>query len=236
MLAVIAADVAWMLAFRHAGFAPRGAPVLRGVLIYGPSLLIAAAGVTAALRNGLFTPAELGLRMPAWTMGRGRGGLILLLIAIFLAGALIDMAVPIGTMLVDGMTYDEIVDHLRRHEYRYTYGYREPPPATSDIGVELFKSVILPPLVEEVPYRALFIPVVLARLSRGNAALASGLVFFLLHWLVYGAQPHPAYFITGWAFAWAFMLAGLPGSIAAHAGVLFGVLALATFAGFASVP
>ena len=46
---------------------------------------------------------------------------------------------------------------------------------------------------------------------------------------------HPAYFLHGWAFAWVFLLAGLPASIAAHAGVCFGVLALATFAGFAGV-
>ncbi|MDC0668397.1 CPBP family intramembrane glutamic endopeptidase [Nannocystis radixulma] len=235
-LAVIAANVAWMLAFRHAGFVPRDAPVLRGVLLYGPTLGIAAAGLIAALRGGLFTPAELGLRMPAWTLRRGPVGLVLLLIAIFLAGALIDMMVPLGTMAANGMSYDEIVDHLRHHEYRYTYGRRELPLASWDIGVEVFKSVILPPLAEEVPYRALFVPAVLSRLSRSNAALASGVIFFLLHWLVYGAQPHPAYFISGWAFAWAFMLVGLPGSIAAHAGENFGVFMLGTFAAFASSP
>lgn len=68
------------------------------------------------------------------------------------------------------------------------------------------------------------------RQARGNAAIASGVVFFLVHWLAYGAQPHPAYFLSGWVFAWAFMFAGLPGALMVHGGENFGVLVLGTFA------
>src|SRR5262249_14238560 len=154
----------------------------------------------------------------------------MLLLAIFLAGMLIDIAVPLLTMTANGMSYEEILAHLRRFEYWYTFGRLEPPPPAWAIGLEAVTS-ILAPLSEEVPYRALLVPATLSVLSRSSAALVSGAVFFLVHWLAFGGAPHPAYFVHGWAFAWVFMLAGLPGSIAAHAGVCFGVLALATFAG-----
>lgn len=233
MLATIAAQVGWILALRRSGLEPLDAPVLRASLIYGPTLATAGVGLTLALRGGLFTAAELGLRMPAWTMRRGRAGAVLLVVAIFVAGALVDVAGPLVTMTANGMSYDEIVAHLFRYEYRYTFGRIEPPPAAWAIGLQAVTS-ILAPLSEEVPYRALLVPVVLSRLSRSWAALVSGVVFFLVHWLAFGGEPHPAYFLHGWAFAWVFMLAGLPGSIAAHTGVCFGVLALGTFAGFAS--
>lgn len=234
LLAIIGADLAWIVALRHSGLEPRDAPVLRGLLIYGPTLAIAGVGLAVALRRGLFTAAELGLEAPAWTMRRGHIGRVVLLLAIFLAGALVDMSGPLGTMIANGMSYDQIVAHLFSHEYRYMFGTREPPIALVDISLRAAKSCILAPLAEEVPYRALFIPVVLSRLSRQSAALASGAMFFLIHWLVYGAEPHPAYFLSGWVFAWAFMLVGLSGSLAAHAGENFGVLALAIFAAFAS--
>lgn len=234
LLATIAADVACIVALRSSGLEPLDAPVLRGVLVYGPPLLIAGVALSLALRGGHFTRAELGFRVPEWALRRGWVGYGLLLLAVFLAAALIDVGVPLSSLSASGMSHEEIVAHLRRHEYRYMYGRLEPPLATWDVGVVLVKNVILPPLVEEVPYRALFIPVVLARLSRHHAALASGVVFFLLHWLAYGAQPHPAYFLSGWAFAWAFMVLGLPGAVVAHAGEDFGVFLLATFAGLAS--
>jgi len=234
MAAAIVVHIAWILALRGSGLEPHDAPVLRVVLIYGPGLVTAGAALVIALRAGLFTPAELGLHMPAWTMRRGRGCAALLLFAIFLAGMLIDIAGPIGTMTANGMSYEEIVAHLLRHEYWYTFGRSEPPPPAWAIGIQAVTS-ILAPLSEEVPYRGLLVPVVVSRLSRNSAALASGAVFFLVHWLAFGGAPHPAYFLHGWAFAWVFLLAGLPGSIAAHAGVCFGVLALATFAGFAGV-
>lgn len=232
MAAAIAAHIAWILALRASGLEPHDAPVPRIVLIYGPGLVTAGAALVIGLRGGLFTPAELGLHMPGWTMRRGRSGAVALLLAIFIAGMLVDVAGPIGTMTANGMSYDEIVAHLRRFEYRYTFGRLEPPPPAWAIGLEAVTSV-LAPLSEEVPYRALLVPVMLTRLSRNSAALASGAVFFLVHWLAFGGAPHPAYFLHGWAFAWVFMLAGLPGSIAAHAGVCFGVLALATYAGLA---
>lgn len=233
MAAAIAAHVGWILALRTSGLEPHDAPVLRVALIYAPGLATAGAALFVALRGGFFTPAELGLHMPSWTMRRGRGGAVALLFAIFLAGLLVDIAGPIGTMTANGMSYDEIVAHLRRFEYRYTFGRLDPPPPTWAITLEAVTS-ILAPLSEEVPYRALLVPAALSRLSRNSAALVSGVVFFLVHWLAFGGAPHPAYFLHGWAFAWVFMLAGLPGSIAAHAGVCFGVLALATYAGFAS--
>lgn len=235
MAAAIAAHIAWILALHGSGLEPRDAPVLRAALIYGPGLVTAGAALVVALRSGLFTPIELGLRMPPWVMRRGRGGAGALLLAIFLAGMLVDVAGPIGTMTANGMSYDEIVAHLRRFEYWYTFGRLEPPPPAWAIGLEAVTSV-LAPLSEEVPYRALLVPVALSRLSRNSAALASGAVFFLVHWLAFGGAPHPAYFLHGWAFAWVFMLVGLLGSIAAHAGVCFGVLVLATFAGFAPHP
>lgn len=102
------------------------------------------------------------------------------------------------------------------------------------MGVAFVKGVILPPIVEEVPYRALFLAVVLSRLSRHGAALASGAVFFIVHWLAYGAQPHPAFFLSGWVYAWAFMWLGLPGALVAHAGEDFGVYLLGTLAGLSS--
>jgi len=235
MAAAIAAHIAWILVLRGSGLEPRDAPILRVALIYGPGLITAGTALIIALRTGLFTPAQLGLHMPAWTLRRGRGGAALLLLAIFLAGMLVDVAGPVGTMTANGMSCDEIVAHLRRYEYWYTFGRLEPPPPAWAIGLEAVTS-ILAPLSEEVPYRALLVPTMLLRLSRNSAALVSGAVFFLVHWLAFGGAPHPAYFLHGWAFAWVFMLAGLSGSIAAHAGVCFGVLALATFAGFASVP
>lgn len=234
MAAAIAAHIGWILALRASGLEPHDAPALRVALIYGPGLATAGAALVIALRGDFFTPAELGLHMPPWTMRRGRGGAAVLLLAIFLVGVLVDIAGPIGTMTANGMSYEEIVAHLRRFEYRYTFGQLAPPPPTWAIGLEAVTSV-LAPLSEEVPYRALLVPTMLSRLSRNSAALVSGVVFFLVHWLAFGGAPHPAYFLHGWAFAWVFMLSGLPGSIAAHAGVCFGVLALATFAGFAPV-
>lgn len=234
LLATIAADVACIVAFRFSGLEPLDAPVLRGVLVYGPPLLIASVALAVALRGRHFTCAELGLRVPEWALRRGWIGYCLLLLGVFVVAALVDIGAPLSSLNASGMTFEEIVAHLRRYEYRYMYGRLEPPLMAWDIGVVLVKNVLLPPLVEEVPYRALFIPVARARLSRHHAALASGAVFFLLHWLAYGAQPHPAYFLSGWAFAWAFMLLGLPGAIVAHAGEDFGVFLLATFAGLAS--
>ncbi|MCY1055512.1 CPBP family intramembrane glutamic endopeptidase [Nannocystis sp. SCPEA4] len=232
-LTIIAAQVAYVFGLRHSGLDPVDDPFLRGVVIHGPMLTIAVVGLLLALQCGLFTREELGLRMPDWTTLRGRVGQVLLLVAIFLAGALIDMAGPLGTMLSNGMSYEEIVDHLRRHEYRYVYGRTEPPLSAWNIGLGAVKKMVLPPLTEEIPYRALLLPVLLSKMSRGWAALLSGLVFFLVHWLGYGSQPHPAYFLSGWVFAWAFMLVGLPGSIAAHAGENSGVVVLGTFAAFA---
>lgn len=234
VLVTIAASATWVFTLRHSGLEPLDAPVLRGVLLYVPTLTIAVTGLVVALRTGLFTPVELGLGRPEWAAQRGRAIVVLLLLAVFLAGALVDTAGPIGAMVANGMSHDEIVAHLRRYEYRYTYGQLEPPLAAWEIGVQAAKGLLLAPLVEEVPYRALFVPVAFSRLSRQSTALASGVVFFLVHWLAYGAQPHPAYFLSGWAFAWAFTLLGLPGALAAHAGENFGVFALGTYAAFAS--
>lgn len=232
MLATIAAQLAW-LTLRRWFLELHDAPLLRTVAIYGPTLTIAAVGLGLALRRGLFTPAELGLEPPAWTMRHGRAGRVLLLLAIFLAGAVVEVSGPLGTMIANGMSYDEIVEHLFRHEYRYIYGRLDPPLSAWDVGVHAVRKLVFPPLAEEIPFRALFVPVALSRLSRGFTALASGGVFFLYHWLA-GWAPHPAFFLHGWAFAWVFMLTGLSGSIAAHAGVLFGVVMLGTFAAFAS--
>lgn len=232
-LATIAVQLAWIVALRRSGLEPRDAPVLRGVLLYGPALLVAGVGVGVGLRRGLFTPAELGLRRPAWAVRRHWIWFVLALLAMFVAAALVDAVAPLATLASRGMPFEDIMEHVRRHEYRYTYGRLEPPPAAWNIAVEFIKGVVLAPLAEEVPYRALFIPVALSRLSRGNVAIASGLVFLLVHWLAYGAQPHPAYFLSGWVFAWAFMFAGLPGALMVHGGENFGVLVLGTFAAFA---
>ncbi|MDC0672472.1 CPBP family intramembrane glutamic endopeptidase [Nannocystis radixulma] len=231
LLTTILAQAGWIATLRHSGLEPRDAPVLRGVLVYGPSLLISGVGLLVALRTGLFTRSEVGLEAPGWASRTGRLGWPLLLLGIFLASALVDMAGPIGTMLSNGMSYKEIVDHLRSYEYRYVFGRIQPPPDAWDIGVQATKRIVLAPLSEEIPYRALFVPVLLSRLSRGWTAVASGVVFLLLHWLAYNGQLHPAHFLSGWAFAWAFMVAGLPGALAAHAGVNFGVVVLGTFAG-----
>ncbi|MBZ5712298.1 CPBP family intramembrane glutamic endopeptidase [Nannocystis pusilla] len=235
MLATMAAQLVWINASWRSGLMPPDSPVVQGVLVHGPMLIVAGVALVLAVRRGLFTPAELGLEAPAWTMRCGRAGRVLLLLAIFLAGALIDISGPLGTMTANGMSYSEIVHHLFRYEYRYIYGRLEPPLSTWDVGVHAVSTIVFPPLTEEIPYRALFIPVALSRLSRSGAAMASGVVFFLYHWLA-GWAPHPAFFLHGWAFAWAFMLVGLAGSIAAHAGVLLGVVVLGTFAGFASTP
>jgi membrane protease YdiL (CAAX protease family) len=223
MAAAIAAHIAWILAIRASGLDPVDAPVLRGVVLYGPGLVTAGLALAIALRTGLFTASELGLRRQPWAP----------LIGLFFAGTIIEIAGPLGTMVASGMNYDEIVAHLFRHEFRYMYSVQALPLTAWDIGVRAVKSLVLVPLTEEIPYRSLFMPVVLTWMSRSWSAGASGLVFFLVHWIAFGGAPHPAYFLHGFGFAWAFLWAGLPGAVAAHAGVSLGVIALATFAAFA---
>lgn len=232
MLATIAAHVAWIVALRRSGLEPRDAPVWRGVMVYGPALVINTVSLIVALRYKLFTPAELGLRRPAWAMRHGRAWFALVLFAVFIAAALVDFITPLATMTASGMAYEEIVEHVRQHEYRYTYGRLAPPPAAWNIAVEFIKAVVVAPLDEELPYRALFVPVALSKLSRSHTALASGAIFFLVHWLAYGAQAHPVYFLSGWLFAWAFMWAGLPAALAAHGGENFGSSMLGTLSAF----
>lgn len=216
------------------GYAPQHTSVGRVAMISGSSLVLCAVALAVALGRGLYTRAELGLEATDFMKRRGLVGwrYILLLAAIFIATAVIHMLPPINYSIAQGLSYAEFVDELRRHEWRSAFARSEQPIDAKDVVLVFLHSVVFAPVTEEIPYRALFVPVVLPRLGRHLTALASGLVFFGLHTLVYGLTPAPDYFISGLAFAYVFMYAGLAGSILCHAGGNFGLWLLAMFVEF----
>ena len=101
-----------------------------------------------AQRRTCSAPAELGLRRPAWAVRRHWIWFVLALLAMFVAAALVDAVAPLATLASRGMPFEDIMEHVRRHEYRYTYGRLEPPPAAWNIAVEFIKGVVLAPLAD----------------------------------------------------------------------------------------
>ena len=216
------------------GYAPKYTSVGRVAMISGPSLVLCAVALVVALGRGLYSRAELGLEANDFLKRRGLVGwrFALLIAAIFIVTAIIYIFPPINYSITHGLSYTEFVDELRRHEWRSIFARSEQPIDAKDVVLVFLHSVVFAPLTEEIPYRALFIPVVLPKLGRHLTALASGVVFLGLHTLVYGLTPAPDYFLMGVAFAYVFMYAGLAGSIACHAGGNCGRWLLAMFVEF----
>lgn len=156
----------------------------------------------------------------------------LVLAAIFLVAALVYMAPPINYSIAHGFSYGEFVEELRRHEWRATFARSVPPVDPLEVVLVFLHSVVFAPLTEEIPYRALFVPVVSPALGRHWTAIASGLVFLALHTFVYGLTPDPSYFLGGLASAYAFLCFGLAGAVVCHAGGNFGIWMLAMFVEF----
>ena len=140
---------------------------------------------------------------------------------------------PINYAYSHGLTHEEFLEELRRFEYRSTLEAYEPIDAAG-LALSFFDGSVHAPFAEEVPYRALLVPLVRPWIGRFGTALCSGVVFFLLHWLVYGLGPEPSHFFSGAIFAYLFMYAGLGASLAAHAGGNAGIWLLAVYAAFAA--
>ena len=228
LLAVFIAD--W-LAFMPArlGYAPSQTTIGRVLLLSGPALLVSAIGITVARQRGIFSRAELGLGVTEFQRRRGLVGLrgALTLLGLFVLGALSHMLPSMNYSFANGLNYSEFIELVRGNEWRWSFARSPAPVDIGDVALVFTKGVILAPLVEEIPYRALFVPTVLPHLGRVGAAVASGLVFFGVHVLVYGVPMHPSYFLVGAALAAIFLGFGLLGALIFHAGCNFGILGLA---------
>ncbi|MBZ5713015.1 CPBP family intramembrane glutamic endopeptidase [Nannocystis pusilla] len=233
LLAVFVADWLAFLPVRL-GYAPIHTSLGRLLMISGSSVVVCVAAVVLARRRDLFTAADLGLTPTETQRARAivGGRFALVLLGLFVGAALLHMLPPVNYSLWNRLSYPEFVDELRRHEWRDSFARSVPPVDAADAAIVFVHGVILSPLTEEIPYRALFMPTVLPYLGRHGAALASGVVFFGLHVLVYGLTPAADYFLAGVAYAYFFGWFGLAGAVAVHAGGNFGLLLLALYVEF----
>lgn len=227
----------WLKSFAlHTGDAlhvlPRAMTVARLAALALPGLAIAAAAIYLARRWGLFSRVELGLERSAWQRRHPLrhaaivGGL-------FAGFALAYMLPPINYAIANGLNYADFLTEIRLHEYRSTLRPYEPIDAAA-LGLSFLDDVVFPPLIEEVPYRALLVPLVLPLLGRWGAVVTSGVVFFLTHWIAYEQGPNLQHFLSGAVLAFIFLRVGLAGSLAAHAGGNAGIWLLAFWAYAAS--
>lgn len=200
-----------------------------------PGILISGTAILLAVRWRVFTRVELGLAPTDWQLKYRVTGfrLALFLLGLFLVFALMYALPPINYAYSQGLSHAEFLEELRRFEYRSTLEAYEPIDAAG-LALSFFDGSVHAPLAEEVPYRALLVPLVRPWIGRFGTALCSGVVFFLLHWLVYGLGPEPSHFFSGAIFAYLFMYAGLGASLAAHAGGNAGIWLLAVYAAFAA--
>jgi membrane protease YdiL (CAAX protease family) len=235
VLAVVAA--CWLKSFAlRTGDAlhllPRTMSVGRLAFFVLPGLVIAALAIYLARRWALFSRSELGLERSEWQ--RRHPTRHALILGGLLAGfAVAYMLPPINYALTNGLTYADFLSEIRSHEYRSTLEPYEPLDA-SGLSLSFLDDVVFPPLMEEVPYRALLVPLVLPVLGRWGAVLVSGAVFFLTHWLAYQQAPNLQHFLGGVVLAYVFLRVGLAGSLATHAGSNAGIWLLAVWAACAA--
>lgn len=230
LLAVFVAD--W-LAFLPArlGYAHPHTSLARLFVLVGPSIVVCVVAVAVALRARIFSRAELGLEPTEFQRERGLVGKrgYLALLGVFIAGALTHMFPPVNFSLLNGFSHAEFLELLRQNEWRSNFARCVPPVDFGDVALVFLHGVILAPLTEEIPYRALFVPTVLPYLGRVGTAIAAGLVFLGLHVLVYGRSLHGSYFLVGAALVFIFLWFGLRGALLFHGGCNFGLLVLALY-------
>lgn len=216
-------------------FLPQTMSAERLAVFAVPGILTSGAAILLALRWRLFTRVELGLAPTVWQLRYRVTGLrfAFFLLGIFLIFALLYALPPINYAYSQGLSHADFLEEIRRFEYRSTLEAYEPINAAG-LALSFFDGSVHAPLAEEVPCRALLVPLVQPWIGRLGTALCSGVVFFLLHWLVYGLGPEPSHFFSGAIFAYLFMYAGLGASLAAHAGGNAGIWLLAVYAAFAA--
>lgn len=227
--AIILADSLTLLALRHAHLLPAPMSIARAIALYLPTALLAALGVSLALRLRLLTPPELGLGV---TEFRRRHRLVerryaAVLTALFVVAALTHALPPICAAVVEGWTHGELLAELRAHEWRDHFRH------AGTVGVfalayAFITRCVLSPVLEEIIFRALLIPAA-SPLGPHGAALVSGAVFHALHVYVYGYASEPSFFLVGWALAYTFIFLGLPAAILCHAGCNVGLYLLALY-------
>lgn len=220
---VRAADALYLL--------PRTMGWARVACLLVPGLVIAGAALYLARRWDLFSRAELGLEPTDWQRRHGIVGFrcALLIAGLFIGFALAYMLPPIHYGLSNELSHAEFLAEIRQHEYRSTLRQYE-PISLGDLALSFVDGSVAWPFMEEAVFRALLVPLLLSWLHWWGAVLASGVVFCLTHWLVYQQGLQPQHFVTGVVFACVFLLVGLTGSVAAHAGGNAGVWLLALYA------
>jgi hypothetical protein len=87
---------------------------------------------------------------------------------------------------------------------------------TAGKGVALLRTVIVSPVIEEVIFRLVLIPVLYILLGNVVIAIAGSAFLFGLGHVVYGGMKFVDSFITGLIWGWAFVAIGIEVTILAH--------------------